>query len=128
MPPTSKVRTTNGRGRLFDSVLDTVGDTPCIRVNHLAPKGVRIYELLAGLPGDPDIAPSAADLRCQKLTEQAFLAYIGGDFRTALSHYEELAKAFPDDPIGPMFMQRCNEYLTEPPGVDWSGVTRMTTK
>jgi len=43
MPPTSKVRTTNGRGRLFDSVLDTVGDTPCIRVNHLAPKGVRIY-------------------------------------------------------------------------------------
>ena len=43
MPPTSKVRTTNGRGRLFDSVLDTVGDTPCIRVNNLAPKGVRIY-------------------------------------------------------------------------------------
>ena len=43
MPPTSKLRSTNGRGRLFDSVLDTVGDTPCIRVNHLAPKGVRIY-------------------------------------------------------------------------------------
>src|ERR687891_64747 len=28
-----KVRTTAGRGRLFDSVLDTIGDTPCIRVN-----------------------------------------------------------------------------------------------
>lgn len=38
-----KVRTTAGRGRLFDSVLDTIGDTPCIRVNNLAPKGVRIY-------------------------------------------------------------------------------------
>ncbi len=43
MPPSSKVRTTNGRGRLFDSVLDTVGDTPCIRVNNLGPKDVRIY-------------------------------------------------------------------------------------
>ena len=43
MPPASKVRTTSGRGRLFDSVLDTVGDTPCIRVNNLAPKGVRLY-------------------------------------------------------------------------------------
>jgi cysteine synthase A len=43
MPPTSKVRTTNGRGRLFDSVLDTVGDTPCIRINNLGPKNVRIY-------------------------------------------------------------------------------------
>jgi cysteine synthase A len=38
-----KVRTTTGRGRLFDSVLDTIGDTPCIRVNNLGPKGVRLY-------------------------------------------------------------------------------------
>ena len=43
MPPSSSVRTTSGRGRLFDSILDTVGDTPCIRVNNLGPKGVRIY-------------------------------------------------------------------------------------
>jgi cysteine synthase A len=38
-----KLRTTHGRGRLFDSVLDTIGDTPCIRVNNLGPKGVTIY-------------------------------------------------------------------------------------
>jgi cysteine synthase len=38
-----QVRTTRGRGRLFDSVLDTIGDTPCIRINNLAPKGVRLY-------------------------------------------------------------------------------------
>jgi cysteine synthase A len=38
-----KLRTTAGRGRLFDSVLDTIGDTPCIRVNNLAPQGVTIY-------------------------------------------------------------------------------------
>ncbi|HEY3565266.1 MAG TPA: pyridoxal-phosphate dependent enzyme, partial [Casimicrobiaceae bacterium] len=43
MPPDSQLRTTHGRGRLFDSVLDTVGDTPCIRINHLAPNGVRMY-------------------------------------------------------------------------------------
>ena len=43
MAPTKQVRTTNGRGRLFDSVLDTVGDTPCIRINNLGPKNVRLY-------------------------------------------------------------------------------------
>jgi cysteine synthase A len=43
MPAGSHVRTTRGRGRLFDSVLDTVGDTPCVRINNLAPKGVRMY-------------------------------------------------------------------------------------
>jgi cysteine synthase len=37
------VRTTKGRGRLFDSILDTVGDTPTIRVNNLAPRHARIY-------------------------------------------------------------------------------------
>jgi cysteine synthase A len=36
-------RTTRGRGRLFDSVLDTIGDTPCIRINTLAPDHVRLY-------------------------------------------------------------------------------------
>ena len=39
-PASAHVRTTSGRGRLFESVLETVGDTPCIRVNQLAPEGV----------------------------------------------------------------------------------------
>jgi cysteine synthase A len=37
------LRTTEGRGRLYDDVMDTIGNTPCIRINALAPKGVRIY-------------------------------------------------------------------------------------
>lgn len=37
------IRSTQGRGRLYDSILDTVGDTPVIRINNLGPKGVRIY-------------------------------------------------------------------------------------
>ena len=36
-------RTTDGRGRLYDSVVDTIGNTPCIRVNRVAPKHVRLY-------------------------------------------------------------------------------------
>jgi cysteine synthase A len=36
-------RSTHGRGKLYDSVLDTIGDTPCIRINRLAPKNVRLY-------------------------------------------------------------------------------------
>ena len=36
-------RTTEGRGQLYDSVLDTIGNTPCIRLNKMAPEGVRVY-------------------------------------------------------------------------------------
>ena len=44
MPSSSpNIRSTSGLGRLYDSVLDTVGNTPCIAINNLAPKGVRLY-------------------------------------------------------------------------------------
>jgi cysteine synthase A len=41
--PKPPIRTTDGRGRLFESIVDTIGDTPCIRVNNLAPKHATIY-------------------------------------------------------------------------------------
>jgi cysteine synthase A len=43
MPNIQGFRTTSGQNRLFDSVLETVGNTPCIRVNNLAPDGVTLY-------------------------------------------------------------------------------------
>lgn len=39
----SEARMTRGRGRLYASVVDAIGDTPCIRINTLAPAHVRVY-------------------------------------------------------------------------------------
>ena len=39
----SDTRTTQGRGRLYSSILDTIGDTPCVRINRLAPAHVDLY-------------------------------------------------------------------------------------
>lgn len=36
-------RQTKGRGTRYNSILDTVGDTPVIRINRLAPEGVNIF-------------------------------------------------------------------------------------
>ncbi len=41
--PSHAFRTTDGRKRLYDSVIDTIGDTPCIRLHRIAPKHVRMY-------------------------------------------------------------------------------------
>ena len=43
MPKEAAIRTTTGRGRLFGSILDTVGDTPTIRVNNLSLANKTIY-------------------------------------------------------------------------------------
>ena len=40
---TEKLRTTTGNGRRYESVLDTIGNTPSIRVNNLGPKGVDLF-------------------------------------------------------------------------------------
>ena len=36
-------RTTKGKSKLYESVTETIGDTPCIRINTLAPKHVNMY-------------------------------------------------------------------------------------
>ena len=43
MEKRNSIRSTSGRGRLFDSIVDTIGDTPCIRVNNIAPGHVTVY-------------------------------------------------------------------------------------
>jgi cysteine synthase A len=36
-------RSTEGRGEVYNDVLDTIGNTPCIRINSLAPDGIELY-------------------------------------------------------------------------------------
>lgn len=37
------IRSTSGRGNLYASILETVGDTPTIRINRIAPSHVKVY-------------------------------------------------------------------------------------
>ena len=43
MATPESIRTTAGRGRLYDSILDTVGDTPVVRINNIGVDGVTLY-------------------------------------------------------------------------------------
>lgn len=36
-------RSTSGQGKLYESVVETIGNTPCIRINNLAPANVEVY-------------------------------------------------------------------------------------
>ncbi len=36
-------RTTEGRGKLYSSILDTIGNTPVVQVKKLVPDTVRLY-------------------------------------------------------------------------------------
>ncbi len=38
-----EIRKAEGKGKLYNSILDTVGNTPVVRVNNLAPEGINLY-------------------------------------------------------------------------------------
>jgi cysteine synthase A len=37
------IYTTAGRGRCYDDIVQTVGDTPCVRLNRTGPSHVTLY-------------------------------------------------------------------------------------
>ena len=39
----SEIRTTEGRRKVYNSVLDTVGNTPVVKINNLAPSDINFY-------------------------------------------------------------------------------------
>ncbi len=43
MTHAGQIRSTAGRGQLYDNVLDTIGDTPVIRINNIPTHGTKIY-------------------------------------------------------------------------------------
>ena len=116
-----------------ETTYNAVKDQFCFRpVDIVAVKGkilgVKIYQLLAASSAEPDIAAGPDDLKLKELTEKAFDAYVMRDFQSARDGYSELLKAFPNDAVAQMYIERCDEYLKNPPSADWDGVTHMKTK
>ena len=91
-------------------------------------RGVKIYQLLAGLPGDGEIAPDDKTLKIKDLTERAFKAYMKKDFSGAKKLYAELAKVDAKNPLGEIFVARCKDYMKNKPPANWDGVTHMKAK
>ena len=54
--------------------------------------------------------------------------YKRGDFKSALSFFQQALETQPDDGPSQMYVERCNEYIKSPPPEDWDGVYVMKTK
>lgn len=50
------------------------------------------------------------------------------DFSNALSYFSECLKIDPEDGPSKVYLERCKEYIQNPPPSDWDGVFEMKTK
>ncbi len=83
---------------------------------------VELYEVLDGLP------PEERDARMQATPryEEAFAAYVQGDFSAAERIFGELTAA--GDPTAGMFVGRCRDFQINGAPANWDGALSLTSK
>jgi len=84
---------------------------------------VKIYEII-GLREECD--ESTDDLI--RWYHDGLTAYRNQNWEEAIICFNEALTLFPDDPPSKSMQARCEEYQINPPGEDWKGAYRMTSK
>jgi adenylate cyclase len=98
----------------------------CREVDWVRVKGktepVRIFELIC--EGKPDETKG----KMLAAFNQGFELYHKKDFTQAIEQFKAAVLAVPNDPVSELYLERCQEYLNEPPAENWDGVFVMKTK
>jgi adenylate cyclase len=88
---------------------------------------VRIFELMGTKASGP-LAPEGQLLALLPEFEKGFRLYHERKFDEAVVAFTAALNTKPDDECSQLYIERCTEYLAEPPGNDWDGVYTMKTK
>ncbi len=67
-------------------------------------------------------------LKLKQEYEEAFAHYSEGEFAEAETLLRAVLESYPNDGPSPLLLERCRNYLANPPGENWDGVTRFDTK
>lgn len=59
---------------------------------------------------------------------KGYQLYHAKQFQEAITEFELALKANPEDPVSQLYVERCTDYVAEPPPADWDGVYVMKTK
>lgn len=98
----------------------------CREVDWVRVKGknepVRIFELICEGPPDEQ-TKTVLDF-----FNTGFKLYHEKNFSEALENFKKALSIKPDDPPTALYVERCEDYLSEPPPADWDGVYVMKTK
>lgn len=86
-------------------------------------KGIKIYELLAE---KGQITDNQNEHRVTY--EKALSSYLKRDFKEAKSFFEQSLKLNTKDVASKLFIERCEEFIQNPPSKNWDGVFIAKTK
>jgi adenylate cyclase len=87
---------------------------------------VRIFELIGKQAGPLQAEPTMLALLPE--FERGFRLYHSRLFAEAQQAFNSALAMKPDDECSKLYIERCEDYIKEPPGRDWDGVYTMKTK
>jgi adenylate cyclase len=112
---------------LSESVVKKLdGKFPCRLIDRVVPKG-KSAALAIGvyIPRRELTDPEA---KAWALHEEALRQYYKRQFREAAEGFRKVQELLPADRVAKSFLERCQAYLSNPPGADWTGAVVMTEK
>lgn len=105
---------------------DVKNDFVCRELDWVRVKGknlpVKIFELISEKPLSEKMQESIAHFNA------GFLAYHEQLWDKAIESFTKTLNLNPNDEPAKLYIERCTDYLKEPPGADWDGVFEMKTK
>lgn len=105
---------------------DIKGQFTCREVDRVRVKGknepVRIFEVLSEGPLNDQNKNWLADF------ETGLAQYTEKNFTAALESFGKATSGRGEDPLSEIYIERCEQYLAEPPPENWDGVHIMKTK
>jgi adenylate cyclase len=85
---------------------------------------IKVFELLGMNDGSKPLVSE----KCMAYFFQGREAYKKQDFATAIEKFKSALEEEPHDGPSKTYLERCEEFLQNPPGDDWDGVYETKTK
>ena len=92
-------------------------------------KPLRIYELVGLKNDDPSFLPSDETINFNEHFEQAYHLYLTRQFKDALKKFKEINDNLRTNDLSVLlYIERCGEFIKNPPPKDWDGAYQHTHK
>jgi adenylate cyclase len=99
----------------------------CREVDWVRVKGkvlpVKIYELIA-----EDKVPNASIAETLKYFQEGYVHYHARAWQKGIECFKKALDLTPTDEVAKLYLERCQDFLAEPPEDSWDGVYVMKTK
>lgn len=91
-------------------------------------KAIRIFELIAQVKGENTLLPSDEQLEFVHNFDRAYKLYLTRQFEEAFEMFKKISPPSHTDKTVSLYMQRCKQFMTDPPPKEWDGTVYMQEK